>query len=86
MERHAWYAVIPGVQGPIATPRWQAAEQVVRDVDLLTTAEYHVDRCRGAEKNRLVRQLDQAKLAGQEGKFYTMRTELDAIIHKARQE
>ena len=86
MERHAWYAVIPGVQGPIATPRWQAVEQVVRDIDLLTTAEYHVDRCRGTEKNRLVRQLDQAKLAGEQGRFHHMRTLLKTIVKATGQE
>ena len=81
-----WYAVIPGVQGPIATPRWQAVNQVVRDIDLLTTAEYLVDRCQGAQKQLLVQKMDEAKRDGQEGKFYKMRTLLDAIIRRARQE
>ena len=30
-------------------------------------------------------QLEEAKVAGQEGEFYTMRVQLDAIIRKARQ-
>lgn len=33
----------------------------------------------------LAQQMDEAKLAGQEGKFYKMRTLLDAIIRQARQ-
>ena len=85
IERHAWYAVIPGTKGPIATPRWQAMGQIVGDVELLTTAEYVIDRHGGPEKDLLVQQLDKAKLAGQEGNFYTMRTLLEAIIRKARQ-
>ena len=60
--------------------------QVVRDIDRLITAEYLVGRHRGTETAILVRQLDEAKLAGQEGKFYTMRTRLNAIIRKARPE
>jgi len=84
MERYPWYAVIPGTQGPIATPRWQALNQVVRDIDRLTTAEYLVGRHRGTETATLVRQLDEAKLVGQDGKFYTMRTRLNAIIRNAR--
>ena len=86
IERTAWYAVIPGTKGPIATPRWQALGQVVDDIDLLTTAEYLIDRHGGREKEPLVQQLDQAKWAGQEGKFYQMRTLLDAILRQARQE
>ena len=58
--------------------------QIVRDIDLLTTAEYLVDRHHQAKKKRLVRQLDKAKLAGQEGKFFKMRKLLDAIIRNAR--
>ena len=86
METHAWYAVIPGAKGPIATERWQALNQIVGDIELLTTAEYLVDRYGGPEKNRLAQNLEMAKLAGQEGKFYEMRTILDTIIRTASQE
>ena len=85
MEVSPWYAVIPGTKGPIATPRWQALHQVIRDIDRLTTAEYLVDRHGGTEQKLLAQHLDEAKMAGQEGNFYTMRTLLDEIINNDRQ-
>ena len=85
MEVNQWYAVIPGTKGAISTPRWQALHQVVHDVDRIITAEYLISRLRGAKKATLTRQLDEAKMLGQQGRFYTMRAKLKELIAKAAQ-
>jgi hypothetical protein len=84
LEQCAWYAVFPGSKGPIATPRWQAIGQIVRDLELLTTAEFLIEHSSEPTRKLLVPDFEKAKLAGQQGRFYQMRMLLDVIIKKAQ--
>ena len=74
------YAVLPGPQGPVNTPRWQAAGQSTEDIALLSTTEYLLGKYTGKGKADMRKKFSLAQQHGQDGNFYQMRQLLRAIL------
>ncbi len=79
MEQNNWYAVWPGLKGPVAAPRRQILDAIAEDIRLLTSAEYLAET-----RPELRGKFNEACAKGQAGRFYEMRSILQGIIQSAK--
>lgn len=74
--------VTMGPKGPIAAPRRQAIALIMRDIEMLATAEYLVMKYGKGKKAKLNKQIMKLCALGVKGKFHAMRTGLSKLISK----